>query len=169
MAAAARNRSGVWGASRAYRRSCLDEILPLEERMGWDTIDLVGAEVRGWSTRAIADLPFLHHRREGERDPSRLSAYVKQGGAAHYMGYRLPYLAIKTMFRAARDPAAIGIPYGYLAASLRRERRCTDVAVRRSVRDQQRLGRLHLRAREALRPRTELGEPLRPEGPVART
>lgn len=150
--------SGVWGASRAYRRRCLEQILPLEERMGWDTIDLVAAGVRGWSTRAIPDLPFLHHRREGERDPSRFSVYVKQGGAAHYMGYRLPYLAIRTLFRASRDPAAIGIPYGYLAAALRRERRCADRAIRGSVRDQQRLRRLHLRAREALRPRTALGE-----------
>ena len=161
--------SGVWGASRAYRRVCLDELLPLEERMGWDTIDLVGAEVRGWSTRAIADLPFRHHRREGERDPSRFSAYLKVGEAAHYMGYRLSYLAIRTVFRAVRDPVAIGIPFGYLAATLRRERRRADVAIRDSVREQQRLSRLHLRAREALRPRTELTEPQNPQGPPART
>jgi glycosyltransferase involved in cell wall biosynthesis len=161
--------SGVWGASRAYRRRCLDEILPLEERMGWDTIDLVGAEVRGWKTRALEDLPFLHHRAEGERDPSRLSAYVKVGEAAHYMGYRLPYLAIRTVFRAFRDPSAIAIPYGYLRAARRQERRCLDVAVRESVRDHQRLSRLHLRAREALRPRNELGDPLSTDGPSSRT
>ena len=161
--------SSVWGASRAYRRRCLDEILPLEERMGWDTIDLVGAEVRGWSTRALADLPFFHHRPEGQRDASRFSPYVRRGEAAHYMGYRLPYLAIRTLFHAVRDPAAIAIPYGYVSAALRRQERCADTAVRKSIRDQQRLSQLHLRARETLRPRGELGDPLGPEGPPTRT
>lgn len=161
--------SGVWGASRAYRRGCLDEILPLEERMGWDTIDLVGAEVRGWTTRAIPDLPFFHHRPEGQRDSSRFSPYVRRGEAAHYMGYRLPYLAIRTLFHVVRDPAAIAIPYGYLSALLRRRERCADPAIRSSIRDQQRLSQLHLRARETLRPRAELGDPLGPEGPSSLT
>ncbi len=152
----------VWGASRAYRRSCLEKILPLEERMGWDTIDLVSANVRGWKTRTVRDLPFLHHRREGERELSRFSFFVKQGDASHYMGYRPSYLAIRTLFHTYRDPAAIGIAWGYLTAALQRKRRCTDGAVRTFIRSQQRMSRLHLRATEALRPRSALAEPLRP-------
>src|SRR5206468_1167567 len=51
-------RSHVRGATRAYRFDCLREILPLEERMGWDGIDELKAGVRGWSVRTIPDLPF---------------------------------------------------------------------------------------------------------------
>ena len=31
--------STVWGATRAYRWECLQQVLPLEERLGWDGID----------------------------------------------------------------------------------------------------------------------------------
>ena len=148
--------AGVWGASRAYRRACLDDILPLEERMGWDTIDAVVAAIRGWDARVILDLPFLHHRSEGERDTSRLAFWSKQGHAAHYMGYRLSYLAVRTLYRAARDPRAIGIILGYLESVIKREPRCADASVREYVRQQQRLSRLPRRAREALRRRAPL-------------
>ena len=60
----------VWGASRAYRRECLQAVLPLEQRMGWDGVDEFRANARGWKTRTFKDLPFHHHRREGERDGS---------------------------------------------------------------------------------------------------
>jgi biofilm PGA synthesis N-glycosyltransferase PgaC len=151
--------ASVWGASRGYRRTCLDKILPLEERMGWDTIDLVAAEVRGWRTRAFLDIPFLHHRSEGERDPSRFSIWLKQGHAAHYMGYRFSYLAIRILYRAARDPWAVGIAWGYLGAALRREPRCADTSVRAHVRQQQRISQLPRRAREAMRRRAVLEPP----------
>jgi glycosyltransferase involved in cell wall biosynthesis len=146
----------VWGASRAYRRECLEAILPLEERMGWDTIDLVAATVRGWQTRAVPGLAFRHHRVEGERSPSRFRDYVSQGEANHYMGYRPLYLLAKTLFRSLRDPLAAGIAAGYLRAAAARAPRCADVAVRAFIRDQQRLSRLHLRAGESLRPRRVL-------------
>ena len=43
--------AAVWGACRAYRVECLREILPLEEHMGWDTLDLMKAQVKGWRQR----------------------------------------------------------------------------------------------------------------------
>ena len=38
--------TGVWGAVRAYRRSCLPDVLPLEERTGWDSVDEHKAQLR---------------------------------------------------------------------------------------------------------------------------
>ena len=70
--------STVWGASRAFRWACLQEILPFEERVGWDGIDEFKANARGWHTQAFEDLPFKHHRREGERD-GRLARAAKPG------------------------------------------------------------------------------------------
>lgn len=57
--------STVWGATRAYRSECLKQLLPFDERLGWDGVDEFKANSLGWRTRTVRDLPFLHHRREG--------------------------------------------------------------------------------------------------------
>ena len=139
----------VWGAARAYRATCLDDVLPLEQRIGWDGIDVLRANARGWETRIVDDLPFRHHRAEGIRDGARHRAWAAQGSAAHYMGYRPSYLLARTVHRALREPAALAMLTAFAAAGLRREPRCTDTAVRASLREQQRLRHLPLRLREA--------------------
>lgn len=141
--------STVWGAARAYRRDCLDQVLPLEHRMGWDGVDEFRANVRGWRTRAFTDLPFRHHRREGERDGSVRKARFAQGRAAHYLGYRFWYLALRALWHARKEPAALAMVAGFLQAALRRQPPCSDAAARRYVRRQQSLLRLPLRLREA--------------------
>jgi biofilm PGA synthesis N-glycosyltransferase PgaC len=147
---------GIRGAARAYRRACLNDVLPLEERMGWDTLDLVKAETLGWKVLLLRDLPFRHHRDEAERDPSSYFRWRNQGAAAWYMGYRWSYVLARTLFRMRADPAAFGILHGYVAARLRREQQCPDPAIRRSVRRRQRLRELPRRVREAAAPRREL-------------
>ena len=49
--------STVWGASRAYRWECLQQLLPLEERVAWDGVDEFKANSRGWRTMAFEELP----------------------------------------------------------------------------------------------------------------
>ena len=148
---------GVWGAARMYRRACLEDVLPLEERMGWDTIDLITALVKGWQTRVLLDVPFFHHRSEGERDASRLTHWVNQGRVAHYLGYRPTYLVLRAAYRAVRDPAAVGVVAGYVDALRTRSARCADETVRDYVREHQRLRYLGHRRQEATRPRASLG------------
>jgi biofilm PGA synthesis N-glycosyltransferase PgaC len=140
--------SHVWGAARAYRRACLDDVLPLDERMGWDGLDQLRATARGWKVERIDGLHFRHHRREGTRDGSRRRVWAAQGSAAHYMGYRISYLLLRTLHRARREPAAVAILGAYAMAALRREPRCPDVAVRKQLRRQQRARHLFARARE---------------------
>ena len=139
----------VWGAARVYRAACLEDVLPLEERIGWDGIDVLRAHAGGWETRIIEDLPFRHHRPEGIRDGARHRAWAAQGSAAYYMGYRPSYLLARTVHRALREPAALAMLTAFAAAGLRREPRCADRAVRTSLREQQRLRHLPLRLREA--------------------
>jgi glycosyltransferase involved in cell wall biosynthesis len=147
---------GVWGANRAYRRACLDEILPLEERMGWDTVDLIKATVRGWRTAVLDELPFRHHRVEGARDGKRTQTWAVQGRVSYFLGYRPSYVVLRTLYRALKEPAALALLRGYLDALLRREPRCADESVRRYVRHSQSLRELPARAAEARRPREEL-------------
>jgi hypothetical protein len=141
-------RTSVWGAARAYRRECLEDVTPLEEHMGWDGIDELKARMRGWNTKTLLDLPFQHHRREGERDGARgIRGWAARGRAAHYMGYRPWYLILRSLYHATGDPAAIAMVWGYTAAAAVRGPVCSDMEVRRFLRSEQTLRSLPTRRR----------------------
>lgn len=142
--------STVWGASRCYRSSCLEEVLPLEQRMGWDGVDEFRANARGWHTKTFKDLPFHHHRREGERDGAKHRARLAQGRAARYIGYRFWYLALRALWHARKEPAAVAMIWGFLEATIRREPRLGDADARAYLRRQQSLRSLPRRAAEAV-------------------
>jgi hypothetical protein len=143
-------RSHVWGASRAYRWSCLEEVLPLEAREGWDEIDSIKAQIRGWRVRTLPELPFRHHRSVGTRDGPRGKQWAAQGRTARFMGYRFSYLLVRAAWRARYEPSALAMVAGYLDGAIRREPPCADSAVRAYLRREQRIRRLPLRMREAL-------------------
>jgi biofilm PGA synthesis N-glycosyltransferase PgaC len=149
-----RHKSGtdnfIRGACRAYRWECLTEILPLEERIGWDGLDLVKARISGWKTQRFEDLPFRHHRALGERDRSRMKSWYAVGEAAHYMGYRPYYALLRSIFQARRDVRATALIVGFAIASLRRRERHPDPQVLSYVRSRQRLRNLPRRGGEAL-------------------
>ena len=140
-------RSHVRGAVRAYRRQCLEDVTPLEQRFGWDTIDELKAQLHGWSTRTIAEIGFFHHRTTGARDGSRRN-WEAQGQLAWYLQYRLPYLLARTAFRSVHDWHALAMLPAWASAAARREPRYRDADVRRLLRDQQRLLRFTERRRE---------------------
>jgi biofilm PGA synthesis N-glycosyltransferase PgaC len=142
-------RDHVRGATRAYRAACLESVLPLEERMGWDGIDELKAQVAGWRTASLRELPFHHHRPLGARERA-WTKWVGQGDMAHYMGYRFGYLLARTGFRSLREPAAAGMLWGYVAAAARRHQRYADPEVLGHLRRQQSLRALPQRAREVL-------------------
>lgn len=142
----------VWGASRAFRWECLQDILPLEERMSWDSLSQLKANALGWTTLTLIDLPFHHHRPEGERDGSRVRARRNQGRAAHYMWYRPWYLGLRSLVHLARgDIGAPALLVGYADAALGRVPRSPDPLIREYVRRNQSIGRLPRRFREAMR------------------
>jgi hypothetical protein len=55
------------------------------------------------------------------------------------MGYRPSYLALRSVYRARRQPAALLMLWGYTASATARERRCPDGEVVRTLRRNQRL------------------------------
>jgi len=142
-------RDHVRGAARAYRRECLEDVLPLVERVGWDGIDELRAQTHGWRVRSIDDLVVRHYRSLGVREP-RLSKWIEQGDMAHFMGYRSSYLLARAAYRALRDPSALAMVYGYWRAVLRRSPRYEDPDVRRLLQVEQSWRRLPRRIREAL-------------------
>ena len=147
----------VWGATRAYRWACLQDVLPLEARHGWDGIDQLKARARGWQTRTLTDLPFRHHRPEGHHDGSTWAHWLANGDTAHFMGYRLWYLLARTLHQVRRDRAAFGLLFGYASAALRRSARLEDPDARAVLRKDQSFRKLLDRRREALGLRTGSG------------
>ncbi len=141
--------STVWGASRAYRWECLHDVLPFEERVAWDGVDEFKANARGWRTVAFEELPFHHHRREGERDGTPWRARRNQGQAAHYLGYRPWYLVLRALWHTRREAAALGLIFGYAQAAWRQEPTNSDAQARAYLRGQQSIRKLPQRLLEA--------------------
>jgi biofilm PGA synthesis N-glycosyltransferase PgaC len=140
----------VWGATRAYRWACLQDVLPLEERHGWDGIDQLRARARGWQCMTLVDLPFRHERPEGIHDGSRWQHWRANGETAYFMGYRPSYLLARTLHNAWRERAALGLVWGYTRSTMRREERLGDVSAKAILREDQRLRHILHRRREAL-------------------
>jgi glycosyltransferase involved in cell wall biosynthesis len=131
--------TAVWGASRAYRWECLDSVMGLAPCVGWDGIDEIKAQLAGYRTGTVLDLPFLHHRPEGTREAARYHAHILSGTAAWYMGYRPSYLVLRSLYRARSDRAALGLIWGYLRSAVNRAPRCAEPGVIGVLRERQRL------------------------------
>ena len=162
----------VRGAARAYRRECLEQVVPLEERVGWDGVDELKAAVLGWTTRMLPDLAFRHHRRLGARDGAPTARWRAQGSASWFMGYRFSYLLLRSLHRARRDPAALAMVTAYVGAAARREPRLADARVRAHLRRSQRLRALvgrFVESRHRADAEISADGQLRPEGTVPMT
>jgi glycosyltransferase involved in cell wall biosynthesis len=140
--------STVWGATRTWRLDVLERLLPLDERVGWDGVDVLRANLLGLRTTTFLDLHFRHHRREGERDGT-VAAFLAEGRLAHYLRYRPAYLFSRALFQGLRRPAGFAIAAGYLQAWASREHRLDDPEVTAHLRSQQKLRHLRARLREA--------------------
>ncbi len=138
------------GAARTYRRECFAQLLPLEARHGSEAIDVIRANLHGWETATIPTLGYCHHRPTGARDASRFSGWVEEGKVSHYMWYRPSYMLLRTAYRVVsrRDPAAVGLAWGYASSAVRRGPRHAEAGFREFVRGNQSVRNWRLRARE---------------------
>jgi len=55
----------VPGGLKMYSVACFAAICGLTSGLGWDTIDLMSAQMRGYRTRKFAHIRALHHRPQG--------------------------------------------------------------------------------------------------------
>jgi glycosyltransferase involved in cell wall biosynthesis len=117
----------VRGATKFYRRSCLEEIAPLPAILGWDTIDELAARKRGWRTASL-DCPSgqtLHLRGTGSAD-GLLRAQYRWGVCAYGIGQHPLWVALSTTRRLADRPYLLGAAAflaGWASAPLRRRPR----------------------------------------------
>ena len=65
-------------------------------------------------------------------------AWLVEGVAAYYVGYRPVFVLGRCLYRLRTDPAAAGLVVGYLGALLRRAPVLDEPAVRAALRERQR-------------------------------
>jgi glycosyltransferase involved in cell wall biosynthesis len=108
----------VRGATKIYRRACWDAIAPLPLAPGWDTIDEVRANLRGWTTRTFTDASLVQHKPTGGADGAWRNAF-KNGVANHVTGYHPLFMAGKCVKRIAHKPfmvESLALAAGYCSA-----------------------------------------------------
>jgi hypothetical protein len=114
----------VRGALKLYRRECFEQIRPIPEILGWDTIDEIAARMHGWRTRseAVVDGDPLHLRPTGAQD-GRLRAFRRWGACAWGYGAHPLHVLLGAIARLRLRPRGIGgLNYlaGWVIAGLRR-------------------------------------------------
>jgi hypothetical protein len=105
----------VEGATKFYRRACLDEIGPLPPFLGWDTIDEIRARMRGWRTAGgeAGEEPVVHLRPMGAHD-GRARAFRRWGACAYGYGEHPLHVVLIAARHMRERPRVIG-GAGYLA------------------------------------------------------
>jgi poly-beta-1,6-N-acetyl-D-glucosamine synthase len=93
----------VRGATKIYRRTCWQQIAPLVQAPGWDTIDEVKANYHGWKTRTFNELKLQQHKPTGGVDGSWRNAF-KNGRANYITGYHPVFMLLKCIKRIWRKP-----------------------------------------------------------------
>jgi hypothetical protein len=141
----------VRGPTKFYRRSCFEQIHPLPTHLGWDTIDQLRAQVRGWRTRSL-EVPggeTIHLRTRGSHD-GQLRGWRRWGVCAWGYGEH-PLHVLAVAAQRWRDPPAIlgsaSYVLGWAGAGLRRHPRAEPELRAHVRRDQRRRLRRRLMSR----------------------
>jgi glycosyltransferase involved in cell wall biosynthesis len=114
----------VRGATKFYRRACLQDISPIPPILGWDTIDEIAARKHGWQTGS-RDCPggeTIHLRPTGSID-GRLRAHYRWGACAYGIGQHPLWVTLSAARRLGDRPRLLGsvaFLAGWMAAVLRR-------------------------------------------------
>jgi len=127
------------GGLKTYRRSCFDDIGGIKEIDGWDGIDNIIAQMKGWETHSFKDPKAKHQRRTGSHSGLVFGCF-ESGKFAYTMGYFPPFMIARSLHRMVRKPIIIGgisMLIGYIHSLLTRKKRINDPEVVSFLRDKQ--------------------------------
>jgi len=93
----------VRGATKIYRQQCWFDVQPLVAVPGWDTVDEVMANMRGWSTRTIGNIRLRQHKATGRAD-GQWRNWFKNGRGCYLSGYHPLFMLGKCVKRAFGRP-----------------------------------------------------------------
>jgi poly-beta-1,6-N-acetyl-D-glucosamine synthase len=129
----------VRGATKIYRRACWEDVGGLVRGLGWDTVDEVTANMKGWTTETFPDLHLTHYRVTGS-GWGKWQGSVKDGKADYLVGYHPLFFAGKLARRIFKRPyvmQAVGLGYGFLRCYVDGTPRVVNENVKQFVRQQQ--------------------------------
>ncbi len=118
----------VMGSLKCYSRACFEAIGGMQERLGWDTIDVTYARMRGFRTRSFPQLIARHHRPWGSADGA-LRGRARHGQCAYIVHYPLPWVTLRAFKMARLRPrgiSGVAFLYGYLRSAALRVPRVED-------------------------------------------
>ncbi len=91
----------VGGPAKFYRKECFEQIGGLICRAGWDGVDTITANMKGWKTSEIESIKLLHLRPTGASKGEGLRrSCEKYGNVSYYMGGYLWYFILRLIFRS---------------------------------------------------------------------
>jgi poly-beta-1,6-N-acetyl-D-glucosamine synthase len=130
----------VRGATKIYRRQCWGEIAPLVQAPGWDTVDEVKANMKGWRTETFSEIRLVQHKPTGVVDGTWRNAF-KNGRANYVTGYDPVFMLAKCVkWIFARPPlvCSLALGAGFCSGYVSRLPQVADASVIRYLRGQQR-------------------------------
>ena len=109
------------GASKVVRKKCFDQIDGFILYRGWDTVDEIKAQMRGWDTRHFPQITFRHLKREGSAMGSNRTN-IFHGEIYYLTGGGVFFFLLKALHRSLngrpRVIAGLGMLWGYLRCQL---------------------------------------------------
>lgn len=117
------------GASKVYRRACFEAIGGLKRIPGWDTADILSAQMKGWETKCFSDLRLVHYRPTGFQRKGLTKGKFFLGKAQYRFGYSFFYTLLKGLIRLSEKPYVIGglgIICGHVISMCKRETKYFD-------------------------------------------
>jgi len=110
------------GACKIIRKRCFDEIGGFITERGWDTVDEIRAQVKGWKTLHYPDLIFYHLKNEGS-GIGYLRTNIMHGEIYYATGGNKLFFAAKTVHRMIFGKpilmAGLMMFIGYVHASIK--------------------------------------------------
>lgn len=86
----------VGGPFKFYRKKCFHDIGALVNGPGWDGVDTIKANMKGWETYELESLKIIHLKSTGSAKGEGIKkAYEKDGYINYYMGGYLWYFALR--------------------------------------------------------------------------
>lgn len=117
----------VCGINKFYRKKCFEDIGGLIYRAGWDGVDNIRANMKGWKTNEIKTLHVYHSKPTGTAQGEGLKkACEKYGDISYYMGGYIWYFILRMVGRSieARNPkVGYFMLKGYLNSLIKKKHR----------------------------------------------